>query len=166
MMAPKAGVPYLVLPSSGNSTPTFEKVDIKNVDRSAVRPESNGISFCGNYGYIDNLNVNLPDENHFIFGSSKADGTPALGRPSYLKKEGKLLGTRAYIEVAPSLQSKVRSLSVRFDDGEATAIENVLGDVEVFTAGKVYNLQGQYVGDSLDSLPKGIYIINGKKVRK
>ena len=29
--------------------------------------------------------------------------------------------------------------------------------------GKVYNLNGQYVGDSLDGLPKGIYIAAGKK---
>ena len=30
--------------------------------------------------------------------------------------------------------------------------------------GKVYNLQGQYVGSSLQGLSKGVYIINGKKV--
>ena len=29
--------------------------------------------------------------------------------------------------------------------------------------GKVYNLNGQYVGDSLEGLPKGIYIAGGKK---
>lgn len=29
--------------------------------------------------------------------------------------------------------------------------------------GKVYNLNGQYVGDSLEGLPKGIYIVAGKK---
>lgn len=29
--------------------------------------------------------------------------------------------------------------------------------------GKVYNLNGQYVGDSLEDLPKGIYIAGGKK---
>ena len=29
--------------------------------------------------------------------------------------------------------------------------------------GKVYNLNGQYVGDSLENLPKGIYIAGGKK---
>lgn len=30
--------------------------------------------------------------------------------------------------------------------------------------GKVYNLQGQCVGSSLQGLSKGVYIINGKKV--
>ena len=28
----------------------------------------------------------------------------------------------------------------------------------------VYNLQGQKVGDSLEGLPRGIYIVNKKKV--
>ena len=34
--------------------------------------------------------------------------------------------------------------------------------IEIFH-GKVYNLNGQYVGDSLEGLPKGIYIAAGKK---
>ena len=31
---------------------------------------------------------------------------------------------------------------------------------------RYYNILGEYVGDSLDSLPKGIYIVNGKKIYK
>lgn len=31
---------------------------------------------------------------------------------------------------------------------------------------KVYNMSGQYVGDDLEVLPKGMYIVNGKKVVK
>ena len=30
----------------------------------------------------------------------------------------------------------------------------------------VYNVNGQYVGTSLDALPKGLYIVGGKKVLK
>lgn len=30
--------------------------------------------------------------------------------------------------------------------------------------GKVFNLNGQYVGTSTDGLAKGVYIVNGKKV--
>ena len=32
--------------------------------------------------------------------------------------------------------------------------------------GKVYNLNGQYVGNSLEGLKKGVYVVNGKKVLK
>lgn len=45
----------------------------------------------------------------------------------------------------------------------STAIEGV----EMENAGTaVYNMQGIKVGDSLDTLPAGLYIVNGKKVRK
>ena len=37
-------------------------------------------------------------------------------------------------------------------------------DIKKGLQGKVYNLQGQCVGSSLQGLSKGVYIINGKKV--
>ena len=61
-------------------------------------------------------------------------------------------------------------------DGKASVVEfRVIGanevtgitDVEGAAAlevGKVYNLQGVVVGDSVENLPKGIYIRNGRKV--
>lgn len=61
-------------------------------------------------------------------------------------------------------------------DGKASVVEfRVIGadettgitDVEgaaALEAGKVYNLQGVVVGDSVENLPKGIYIRNGRKV--
>ena len=49
-------------------------------------------------------------------------------------------------------------------NGEATPIERVNGvDVKTISS-RVYSLSGQYVGDSLEGLEKGIYIQNGKKV--
>lgn len=53
---------------------------------------------------------------------------------------------------------------------EATGIDDIMleDDSEVQTAadGKVYNLQGQLMGTSLEGLPAGVYIVNGKKVLK
>lgn len=57
-----------------------------------------------------------------------------------------------------------------FDDGidefnseEVTAIERIDG-VDVLPLNvKVYNINGQYVGSSVNGLAKGMYIINGKK---
>ena len=46
---------------------------------------------------------------------------------------------------------------------QTTAISQV-EDIKKALRGKVYNLQGQYVGSSLQGLSKGVYIINGKKV--
>ena len=48
-------------------------------------------------------------------------------------------------------------------DGQATAIE-VLDGVRIAPVhGKVYNMAGQQVGNSLEGLSKGMYIVNGKK---
>ena len=44
-----------------------------------------------------------------------------------------------------------------------TGISQVEG-IKKALQGKVYNLQGQCVGSSLQGLSKGVYIINGKKV--
>lgn len=46
---------------------------------------------------------------------------------------------------------------------QTTGISQVEG-IKQALQGKVYNLQGQYVGSSLQGLSKGVYIINGKKV--
>ena len=49
-----------------------------------------------------------------------------------------------------------------FDD-ETTKID--ARTMEPIETGKVYNLAGQYLGEleSSDHLPKGVYIVNGKK---
>lgn len=49
-------------------------------------------------------------------------------------------------------------------DDETTAIIRVNGVEITPTTNRVYSLNGQYVGNSLEGLAKGIYIVNGKKV--
>ncbi len=50
------------------------------------------------------------------------------------------------------------------EGSEATAIEVLDGERVAPLRGKVYNMNGQHVGNSVDGLSKGLYIINGKKV--
>ena len=50
-----------------------------------------------------------------------------------------------------------------FSYSTTTGISQVEG-IKQALQGKVYNLQGQCVGSSLQGLSKGVYIINGKKV--
>ena len=47
------------------------------------------------------------------------------------------------------------------DDG--TAIQGVEADGQ---AHRYYDLQGRYVGTSLDIAPKGVYILDGRKIVK
>ena len=54
---------------------------------------------------------------------------------------------------------------IAVDDSEVTGIANVdaTDNVVINGSADVYTVNGQKVGTSLEELPKGIYIVNGKK---
>ena len=54
-------------------------------------------------------------------------------------------------------------VSLSFVYGESTGIGQV-EQLKEALQGKVYNLNGQLVGNSVEGLSKGVYIVNGKKV--
>lgn len=59
-----------------------------------------------------------------------------------------------------------QALSLIFDEGVADDTTTGITDVDVnvnVSNNKVYSINGQYMGTSLNNLPKGIYIINGQK---
>ena len=84
-------------------------------------------------------------------------------------------GYRAWFKkkVDPA-SGKINSISLEIDnpgdddDNVVTTIDMVDVDPDVFNAlgiaTGVYNLNGQKVSDDMRSLPKGIYIVNGKKI--
>jgi endonuclease I len=72
---------------------------------------------------------------------------------------------RAYFNVTTTSASPVKEMSVNVD-GQATAVDGINPDAEV-TAGNVYNLNGQQARHNtttLSGLPKGIYVVSGKKI--
>ena len=93
------------------------------------------------------------------------DGT-LKGFRGYLKR----LGTQAGAK--PTMLKVLSSSNVDADNGETTGIEDLIIDADgqlMPTNGKVYNINGQLVSEdanSFQSLPSGIYIINGKKYIK
>lgn len=55
-------------------------------------------------------------------------------------------------------------VSISFEySSTPTAIEGVEA-VNAGTVKRIYNLSGQYMGSDTENLPKGLYIVNGKKV--
>ena len=63
-----------------------------------------------------------------------------------------------------SSETKDMSLvSLSFSYDSTTGI-NKFEEVKKSLQGKVFNLSGKLVGNSLEGLSKGIYIVNGKKV--
>lgn len=144
----KAGVPYLIKPTEDAKEFVFKGVTIKNVD-AVDRMVGDKYNMCGVFGkYAMNTN----GTELFL----KTDGK------FYVPAEGKetMKGFRAYFLVPKSTAGAALNLSF----GDATGIDGVAADAEKNF--KVYNVNGQYVGTSLEALPKGLYIVGGKKVLK
>lgn len=86
----------------------------------------------------------------------------AIGAGNKLFKvtSGEMKGFRAAFVLNPATPAAGIKVVI---DGTATGIEDLVID-GIKANGRVYNLNGQYVGNSLNGLQPGIYIQNGKKV--
>ena len=71
--------------------------------------------------------------------------------------------THAYI-LAPTGQDSMDNGIAISVDGVVTHIDNI--QIIRPADGRIYNMQGQFMGTSFESLPSGIYIQNGKKISK
>lgn len=144
----EAGVPYLVMPTTGNIVnPTFKSVTITEI--SAKKAGNDEYKFVGTYSP-----KTISDQE---FGTIW--GVTAEGKLAKINANTTMKGLRAYF-VFPTTTAAAK---LNFD-GETTGINNI--ETNATVNGKVYNLNGQYVGNSLNGLKKGIYVVNGKKVIK
>jgi len=144
----EAGVPYLVMPTTGDIVnPTFKSVTI-----SVTTPVGKGND---EYQFVGTYSPKPINEGEF----GKIWGVTAEGKLAKINEGTTMKGLRAYF-VFPT---NAAAAKLNFD-GETTGINNI--ETNATVNGKVYNLNGQYVGNSLNGLKKGIYVVNGKKVIK
>lgn len=144
----EAGVPYLVMPTTGDIVnPTFKSVTITEISAKEV----------GNteYKFVGTYSPKKITEGEF----GKIWGVTAQGKLAKINANTTMKGLRAYF-VFPT---NTAAAKLNFD-GETTGINRI--ETNATVNGKVYNLNGQYVGNSLNGLKKGIYVVNGKKVIK
>ena len=145
----KAGVPYLIKPTEDATVLNFKDVTINNVDELS-RINGNDYCICGVFG-----KYTMKTNGTELFLNAAGKFVAPAAATNTMK------GFRAYFYV-PSKVSAA-ALNINFD-GETTGINSIKTNATV--NGKVYNLNGQYVGNSLNGLKKGIYVVNGKKVIK
>lgn len=153
-------------------------VPVKHINPDILQQEID----CGDYvakcvaehystGELTNLNnnqtgysVKYKEGDIFI---SEGDGNLYISNGNAYAK-----GYRSYIEKKQGTQS-VKSISMTFsgvDDGEYNTPTEIKFAELAPEAAKalgfsgVYNLNGQYVGDTTENLPAGVYIANGRKV--
>lgn len=149
----EAGHPYLVKPTGTIENPTFNSVVIKPIGELKVYDGESPYFFYGNV---------TPCELNWVYSAvygGKFYGVTSEGKLARINNDTTVKGLRAIFLFKNQATTATLSL-----DGGATGI----GGIEAAKTqdGKVYNLQGQCVGDSLDGLPGGIYIVGGKKVIK
>lgn len=143
----EAGKPYLVKPDERIENPVYTNVTLSATPAENV--ERGGYSFNAIYG---RTNIYTEDKTHRFLKSDGYLYWPTDEEVGYLK------GMRAYF-VVPAGASNIKVNP----DGTATAIDDliIMNDLR---DNKVYDVSGRMVSNDLRSLPRGIYIVNGKKI--
>ena len=144
-----AGVPYLIKPNKNLDNLLFENVKIDMAAHPDLQVGADGYFMQGTYQATilnpDGTNLFLGDNNTFF-------------RPS--ENDHRMKGTRVYFIIPRKAVDQVLSYDTE------TIVDGIV-DVEVNSQSnsqKVYNINGVYVGDNLQNLTPGVYIVSGKKV--
>lgn len=154
----EAGVPYLIKLSEANAKGTYTFTGVKTIavtsaDAIGTDPLGAAISFVGIYSSQDVA----------VWATEGKDYVACLGADNtfFKAKAGtKMKGFRAFFLIPENTPASAVKAVI---DGTATGIEDLVID-GVKANGRVYNLNGQYVGNSLNGLQPGLYIQNGKKI--
>lgn len=168
-----ANKPFLIKPTKDvNGINTADCAEYPYVIIEAPK-DGKPAAWCAESGYswvsgYNNNEMKVGNGDGFIakdgsFMTYTGSPAPLKGFRGYLKKDS---GTAAKI-LSVGVGSNVDS------DNTTTLIDNLIIDNDAnashgISDGKVYNINGQVVGNgkSLNTLPSGVYIINGKKYIK
>lgn len=166
-----AGKPFLIKPTKDvESINTADVTDYPYVTIENTTPDA----WCESNGYVwtSSYNTMKIAKNDYFIGAS--DGK----FKAYSAASGTVKGFRGFLKANLPAGAKPVMLSISTssitdgNDGETTGIEDLIitTDGELMPANsRVYNINGQLVSEdasSFQSLPSGIYIINGKKYIK
>lgn len=173
-----ANKPFLIKPSKKVESISTAAVDEYPYVTIEATKNENGkpANWCTGNGYTwassYSNDMTVKEGDGFI---SNQDGT----FKNFVGTSGTLNGFRGYLKrlgtqtgAKPIMLQVVSSSNVDGNNGETTGIEDLIIDADgqlMPTNGKVYNINGQLVSEdanSFQSLPSGIYIINGKKYIK
>lgn len=149
----KAGVPYIIKWNENVAeAQTFEKTfeGVTLVAEPKPVKVNNDITFTGFY------KMTAASE----LGGTSPVAAIGAGSKLFTVGEGKMKGFRAAFVLSSGAEATKYNVVI---DGTATGIEDLVID-GVKANGRVYNLNGQYVGNSLNGLQPGLYIQNGKKI--
>lgn len=148
----EAGKPYLVKTAEDKAYLVFNNVYIDDETQPQPSDISTDYVFAGTFSpYLmkgDGTELFLATDGKLKYPSS-TNG-----------QANRLRGYRAFFQINNNTADETKiNLG-----GEVTSLSRPIVDVNRST--KIYNLNGQCVGNNPNTLPKGVYIINGKKIVK
>lgn len=156
------GTPVLVKPSVAVTNPVFNNVTLTS--QTVVDIENSGFKCTGSWD-----NVDFPEYSYFIDAKTNSfyQYDPTKVETNTVKPHAGAF--RSWV-IASENASTAKQLTMHIngieEQGETTAIWNAISgndDAEVASKG-IYSLSGQKMNAAdTSSLPKGIYIVNGKK---
>lgn len=167
-----AGKPFLIKPTK--EVTSINTADVKAYPYVTIE-NTEPAKWCESNGYVwtSSYNTMKIAKNDYFIGAS--DGK----FKAYSAASGTVKGFRGFLKAnnlpagaKPGMLSISTSSITDGNDGETTGIEDLIitTDGELMPANsRVYNINGQLVSEdasSFQSLPSGIYIINGKKYIK
>ena len=152
-----AGVPCLIKLTKAFAKDTYTFTGVQTIaakaDDLAEGEVKGAIRFIGIYSPTDVTTWASADKEYAVFLGA--------GNQFFKAQAGtEMKGFRAFFLVPNNVPNSAVKVVI---DGTATGIEDLVID-GVKANGRVYNLNGQYVGNSLNGLQPGIYIQNGKKI--
>lgn len=165
-----AGKPFLIKPTK--EVTSINTADVADYPYVTIENETPA-DWCESKGYVWTSSYNTMNiaKNDYFIGAS--DGK----FKAYSAASGTVKGFRGFLKANPAgakpVMLRISTSSITDgNDGETTGIEDLIinADGELMPANcRVYNINGQLVSEdasSFQSLPSGIYIINGKKYIK
>lgn len=166
-----AGKPFLIKPTK--EVTSINTADVKDYPYVTIE-NTEPAKWCESNGYVWTSSYNTMNivKNDYFIGAS--DGK----FKAYSGTSGTVKGFRGFLKAKLPASAKPTMLSISTssitdgNDGETTGIEDLIinADGELMPANsRVYNINGQLVSEdasNFQSLPSGIYIINGKKYIK
>lgn len=160
----KAGSPFLLRIKDNYISPANDSLTFENVETYASdnlsdpkdqRITKNGLTFVGTFNATPLDKDKLAD----IFALKEGKFVHA--------KNATMKGYRAWFEKASTTQNAKALTFTEVDGNNTTAIIGIGNDGSLTEAFDIYNINGQLIqknATSTDGLPKGIYIVNHKKI--
>ena len=141
-----------------SQSPTDNIVDLQTVSASVSNNLLNGVFFCNDVSEATgHRNVTEYKSSTMRVLGTDADGNLAFITPTSLQY---IPANSVYLQVPTGTPATLKCIT---QEEYQTGVIELQNDCAEKPAG-VYTIGGQRVGDTLDGLPRGLYVTGGKKV--